>query len=135
MKRALLIAIVALGSVTASAQVKVWPPESLMVRPSANLGRLANAKTSYQTVYMNIVDCDKMIAGMKSGTLVPVLTVKGVLFTKPSASKVAKTVYADYTALKAALSSKADEYTRAVQDECGWPSKDRAVQWLLTPNR
>lgn len=135
MKRFILLAILVLISTAAFSQVKVWPPESLMVRPQANLGRLANAKTSYQTAYMNIVDCDKMIAGTKAGTLVPVITVKGILFTKASSSTVSKAVYKDYTNLKAALTAKADEYTRAVQEECGWPQKDRAVQWLLTPNR
>ncbi len=135
MKSALAIAIVLLMVVPGFSQVKVWPPESLSVRSTANLGRLANARTSYQTTYMNIVDVDKMLVGMKAGTLVPVITVKGVLFAKPSDSKVAKVVFADYTNLKNALSSKADEYTRAVQDECGWPQKARAVQWLVTPSR
>lgn len=135
MKRIIVLSVLILFTSTVFAQVKVWPPESLAIRATANLGRLANAKTSYQTVYMNIVECDKYIVGMKLGTLVPVPTISGMVYVKPASSAFAKETYKGYIDAKSKLASKADEYTRAVQEEAGWPQKERAVQWLLMPNR
>jgi hypothetical protein len=81
------------------------------------------------------MDCDRMIAGTNKGTLVPVATVNGLVFTKPSDSKFAKKTYDGYIDLKAKLNAKADEYVKAAMEETGWTQKDRAVQWLLTPGR
>lgn len=131
----ILVLLAVLTAVPVFSQVKVWPPESLAIRPTANLGRLANAKTSYQTAYMNIVECDKYIAGMKLGTLVPVPTISGMVYVKPASSAFAKETYKGYIDAKSKLASKADEYAKAVQEEAGWPQKDRAVQWLLMPSR